>query len=215
MKASHHVGISGYGAHEAITRTIVVMPAANCAVSGMDHRLPTSRANAWYRALAIALLLALSLSPVAGADEPGETTQGYLLVQQALGHLAHDTGHEGMDAAMEKVQDALATEDKAGVDVSTLKKAQAALESEQVDTARAELQASISEALSAMPPATGEDTGTRVVVPALDTRGRISGLDWLFLALSLLAVVGGVLLAYRFRPADSVADLRRRMAARP
>ena len=164
---------------------------------------------------ALAILMTFAPAPAAGADEPGETTHGYLLVQQALGHLAHDTSHEGMDLAMEKVQDALATEDHAGVDVATLQRAETALEAEQVDTARADLQASITQALSDLPPATGEDTGTTVVVPALDTRDGMSASDWLFIAISLLALVAGVLLAVRFRPADSVAELRQRMAEKP
>ncbi len=151
----------------------------------------------------------------AGADEPGETTQGYLLVQQALGHLAHDTSHEGMDLAMEKVGDALATPDKEGLDVATLTQAETALEAGQVDIARTKLQASIAQALRALPPATGEDTGTTVVVPALDTRGGMSSGDWFFVAISLLALVSGLVLAYRFRPADSVGQLRHRLAVRP
>jgi hypothetical protein len=164
---------------------------------------------------ALATLMTFALAPSAGADEPGETTQGYLLVQQALGHLAHDTSHEGMDLAMEKVQDALATEDQAGVDVTALEMAETALEAEQVDTARADLQASITQALSTLPPATGEDTGTTVVVPALDTRGGMSGSDWLFVAISLLALVSGIILAIRFRPADSVGELRQRLGEKP
>ena len=66
----------------------------------------------------LAVLVTLALAAPASADGEGETTEGYLLVQQALGHLAHDTSHEGMALAMEKVEDALATEDQDGVDVA-------------------------------------------------------------------------------------------------
>ena len=67
-------------------------------------------------ACALAVGSMLSAAP-ARADEPGETTVGYLLVQQALGHLAHDTSSEGIEIAMEKTDDALGTNDQEGVDV--------------------------------------------------------------------------------------------------
>lgn len=166
-------------------------------------------------AACVLFVMVFALAPSAGSDEPGETTEGYLLVQQALGHLAHDTSFEGLDLAMEKVEDALATEEQDGVDVGTLLQAKTALDAGHVETARTELQASITQALSNLPPATGEDTDTTVIEPALDTKGGMSGSDWLFVAISLLALVAGVLLAVRFRPPDSVGELRRRMAAGP
>ena len=163
----------------------------------------------------LVVLVVFALAPPASADGEGETDVGYLLVQQALGHLAHDSSHEGMALAMEKVGDALATDNQDGVDVATLEDAKAALEAEQVDTARTLLQASIKDELDKLPPATGEETGTTVIVPALDTRDGISGSDWSFIAVSLLALLTGVSLAFRFRPADTVRDLRRRMDGRP
>ena len=63
----------------------------------------------------------------AWAHGAGETKEGYVLVQQALGHLAHDSGHAGVEAAMEKVNDALATTDQSGVDVAEVKRAESAL----------------------------------------------------------------------------------------
>ena len=163
---------------------------------------------------ALALLVVVAVASPAGADEPGETTQGYLLVQQALGHLAHDTSPDGMDLAMEKIDDAIATPDKEGVDVATLQRAKTALEADQVELARTDLQASIAQALGALPPATGEDTGTTVILPALDTRGSMSASDWLFVAISVLAMVSGLVLAYRFRPPDSMEELRLRVGAK-
>jgi hypothetical protein len=56
---------------------------------------------------ALALLFAFALVPPASAHGGDETEEGYLLVQQALGHLAHDTSHDGIALAMEKVDDAL------------------------------------------------------------------------------------------------------------
>ena len=145
-----------------------------------------------------------------GGDESGE---GYVLVQQALAHLAHDTSHVGMDLAMEKVDDALAAEDQDGVAVAEVERAKRALEADQVDRARSLLQSSIADALSELPAAVGEETGTTVVVPALDSKGELTGRDWLFLAVSTAALLAGVALAYRFRPSDTVADLRRRLVS--
>lgn len=177
-----------------------------------------SRARTWLHGggavSALAFLVMFALALPASADGEGETTEGYLLVQQALGHLAHDTSHEGMTLAMEKIEDALATEDQQGVDVATLEQAKTALEAEQIDTARTLLQASITQALSGLPPATGEETGTTVIEPALDTRDGMSGTDWSFIGISMLALLAGVLLAFRFRPADTVGELRRRMDGR-
>ena len=147
-----------------------------------------------------------------GGDESGE---GYVLVQQALAHLAHDTSHVGMELAMEKVDDALGAEDQEGVAVAEVERAMQALEADQAGRARSLLQASIEGALSELPPAVGEQTGTTVVAPALERQGDLTGRDWWFLAVSAAALLAGVVLAYRFRPSDTVADLRRRLLASP
>lgn len=194
------------------------MPLNRAGASAGSRTVKRSRARTWLRrggaVSALAVLVMFALAAPASADGEGETDVGYLLVQQALGHLAHDTSHEGMALAMEKVEDALATEHQDGVDVATLEDAASALEAEQVDTARTLLQTSIKDALSKLPPATGEETGTTVIEPALDTRDGMSGSDWSFIGVSLLALLAGVLLAFRFRPADTVGDLRRRMDGR-
>ena len=53
-----------------------------------------------------------------------------------------------------------------------------------------------------------------MIEPALDTRDGMSASDWWFIGISLLALLAGVLLAFRFRPADTVGELRRRMDGR-
>ena len=161
---------------------------------------------------ALLLVFVFALVPPAGAHGGDETEEGYLLVQQALGHLAHETNHEGIALAMEKVEDALATEDQEGVDVAVLEQAKQALEADQVDKARALLQSSIKEAMSDLMPATGEETGTTVIRPALPGRDGLTGRDWSFLGASALCLLVGAWLAYRFRPADTVGQLRRRLA---
>ncbi|HET7399392.1 MAG TPA: hypothetical protein VFJ94_12810 [Intrasporangium sp.] len=167
----------------------------------------------------LVLVVALVLVGLVGgagsalADEPGETHEGYLLVQQALAHLAHDPGPTGIEMAVEKADDALAAEDQKGVDLDGVKRAKVALESGRVDEARTLLQASITDAVRALPPARGNDTGTTVVLPEQPGRGSLDGQDWGFLVSSVVVLLLGLVLAVRFRPRDSVGELRRRLGS--
>lgn len=174
---------------------------------GMARRLPAALLVAAFG------LLGAIVVPQAAFAHDDETQEGYLLVEQALGHLAHDTGSEGIDLAMEKVGDAVDAEDQEGVDVVKLEGGMQALEAGQVQQARALLQASIEEALAEQPTATGYETGTTVVMSAMPGRTGLNGQD-LGLLVGAVAVAGlGLVLAYRFRPRDSVRELRRRLAA--
>lgn len=155
----------------------------------------------------------LAVASPASAHGGDESKEGYLLVQQALGHLAHDTSMSGIDLAMEKVDDALAAEDQDGVAVAEVKQAKVALDAGRVGSARVLLQGSIKQALAELGPATGEQTGTTVVSPALAGRGDLTGRDWGFLAGSLVLVLVGIWLAVRFRPEDTVGELRRRLGS--
>lgn len=159
---------------------------------------------------AMGLLSLMVTAPPASAHGGGDSVEAYILVQQALGHLAHDTGHDGMDLAMEKIDDALAAADQEGVSVALLQQAKKAVESENLDQARTLLQESIKEAMSSLAPATGEQTGTKVVLTALLTKDGLAGSDWLFLGASFVLLCVGVALAYRFRPVDTVSELRQR-----
>ena len=176
------------------------------------------RATSLGGGLLVAVIALLTLSVTAGpaaAHGGDESQEGYVLVQQALAHLAHDTSHVGVDLAMEKVDDALATQDQEGVAVADVEHAKRALEAGQVVQARALLQRSIKGALREQPPATGEQTGTTVVAPILPGRGGMTGLDWAFLIVSALLLLAGAGLAYRFRPADTLGELRRRLDTSP
>lgn len=153
----------------------------------------------------------VSASP-ASADEPGETDVGYLLVQQALAHLAHDSSPGGVEVAVEKVADALETDDQQGVAVPTLEKAMSALEADDIEGARSLLQDSIADAQHNQPAATGMDSGTSVVRPALEGRSGMAGEDWGFLAAALVALLVGAWLSLRFRPHDSIRALRAQLA---
>jgi len=158
----------------------------------------------------LTLSVALFAAPAWAHDE-GEPREGYLLVQQALGHLAHDTTMDGIMGAIEKVDDALGAEDLEGVDVAEVQQARAALEAGRPDQAKALLQHSISAAVSHLEPATGDETGTAVVLEPLPGRGDLTGADWGVLAASLALVLLGGGLARRFGPADSVGQLRRQL----
>jgi len=168
------------------------------------------------RSLAAALVAltclvgALALAPPASAHED-ETQEGYLLVQQALGHLAHDTSSEGIELAMEKVDDALETEDQEGVDVPEVEQGMRALEAGQVEQARTLLQDAISAALAELPRATGYQSGTTVVLSGMPGRSGLSGQDRALLGAAVALAGVGLVLSYRFRPRDSIAELRRRL----
>jgi len=142
------------------------------------------------------------------------TTPGYVLIQQALAHLAHDTGHTGMSAAIAAVDDALAATDQQGVDIAQVKQAKTALQADQVTSARELLQQSITGAVNQLGPATGEQTGTKLVLTPLRGRGDLTGQDWGFGSAALLLALAGIALALRFRPADNLTQLRRRLGAR-
>ncbi len=150
----------------------------------------------------------------AWAHGAGETEEGSVLVQQALGHLAHEPNMAGVEAALEKIDDTLATKDQEGVNVAQVKAAQQALDAGKVEAGQALLQRSITEAVRQLRPATGEETGTTVVPSELPGRGSLNGLQWAFLGISVLLLLAGSALASRFRPVDNIAALRRRIAAR-
>lgn len=176
----------------------------------------TGRGGHWLRRLSwlmVGLFLAMSASAApASAHGAGEATEGYVLIQQALANLAFDSGHTGVLLAIEKVHDALKTKDQEGVDVAELKLAGAALLADRVGRAQALLQKSITVAESRFAPATGEMTGTTLVLTPLRGRGGLTGQDWGFGIASLLALLAGTALALRFRPADNLKQLRRQLA---
>jgi hypothetical protein len=170
-----------------------------------------------WRVVAVA---ALALAPVtltatAQAHGDDETQEAYVLVQQALAHLAHDAGPEGIDLAMEKVNDALETEDQEGVDVAGVEQGMHALEAGDVDQARTLLQNSIADAVAGRPLATGYETGTSLVPPKLPGRGPLTGSDWLVLGISVGVAALGVWLSVRFRPSQSVSALRLLLGTKP
>lgn len=181
----------------------------------MDTRKRVARGRQiWIRVLVAGVVVVgglTSATPAWAHAGSGETEVGYILVQQALGHLAHDKTASGMDAAMEKIGDVMATKDQDGVNIAEVEQAKAAMEAGKAVEAQTLLQHSITQALSKLMPATGEETGTKVVSDPLPGRGSLGGGGWAFLAASLLFLVLGAGLAYRFKPADTVGQLRERL----
>lgn len=168
----------------------------------------------WFKLLAAFLLLVggtlLTVSP-AWAHGAGETTESYALVQQALGYLAHSTDPASVMQALGKVDDALATRDQYGVNISLLQQAKASLKAGRLEKGRALLQKSIQEAVSQLKPATGEDTGTHVVLSEMPGRAGLNGGDWGLLGASVLLLLAGIVLGVKYRPKASVSQLRKRL----
>ncbi|MDQ2756803.1 MAG: hypothetical protein M3Y71_09605 [Actinomycetota bacterium] len=114
-----------------------------------------------------------------------------------------------MADAEAKIKEALSATDQEGVDVAIVRQAQTALTAGRTQVAQGTLQKSIAQAVAALKPAMGEQTGTTVVGEPLPGRGSLTGSDWTLGSLSLLLLVAGVGLALRFRPAQNLAELRR------
>ena len=177
------------------------------------HRQPSATRRCV--TLVVALLLAgtASVGPAWAHGGESGAQEGYVFVQQALGHLAHDKGPTGVFDAQARIEDALSGADQDGVDVALVRQAQAALTAGQIAVAQQALQESIAVAVGELQPARGEQTGTTVVGEPLPGRGSLSGISWGFGVVSLLLLVSGVGLALWFRPADNLAELRRRLTA--
>jgi hypothetical protein len=163
--------------------------------------------------LAVVLLAVAAPAQGAWADGGEATDEGYVMVQGALSFLANDPRELGQQQALAMVDDALAAEDQDGVDVAGLQEGKSALEAGQIGDAQRLLQDSISEAVANLEPATGDESGTGVVLPPLASQGAVVGFDWLFLAVSALALLAGGALTYLFRPHETLRELRRDVLA--
>lgn len=194
---------------------MAISGAALGGATGRSHQL--SVAGRLGRSVLAALLVLLGLLAIpqpAGAHGGDETLEGYVLVQQALAHLAHDSSASGIDLAIEKINDAIAAPDHDGVAIPELTQAKVALVAGRVELARAILQDSIKQALADRPPATGDESGTTSIVPELPGRTGLQTQDWILLAGSVVTLLVGIGLAFRFRPQDSVGELREQLLAR-
>ena len=176
-------------------------------------------------------LLALLGSPAAFAHGGEETDQASEAVRQAIAYMINDPSN--MDAISDKIGDSLEAKDTTGVDLATVKRAQAAVEGNHMMRARTLLEMAIGarsdmagtdmrpilqvpRGSSTISLAVGSETGTSAVTDQLPGRGPLTGADVLLLVLAGLFAIGGVLLSMRLRPPDSIRALRRqaRLAGR-
>lgn len=168
----------------------------------------------------------VGIAAPAAADEPGESDESRVLVQQAIA-LIVNTPDDHM-AIAERIDDALEAPHAEGVDLATVEKAKDALAAGDLALTRSLLQTAIGAGpyvgegvppkvgeTSGEPgkPAVGAETGTSVVLDEFDPAGDLDGGDLTLLGLSVLAIVAGLLLVWRFRPEDTVRQLRRRSRA--
>lgn len=199
-------------------------------------RATCRRAAPAFAAVVLALMAAVALpGPAVAAEGHGEeSTVASVLVLQSISLIANDGTAE---AAAEKLTDALEAPEKEGTDLGKVEQALALIEGSAPGSAGAPALAEAREilvsAIAARPAtgygeipepgvvgedespyATGADTGTVVVLDALEPeRGVNDGGDGVLLVLAVLMVIAGVVLARRWRPMDSIRELRRQSAA--
>lgn len=157
----------------------------------------------------IAVLGVVAIGQPASADEGQSLDEGYVIVQQALSYLVNEPNTSGTTKALMKVDEALAAKDQQGVDVSKVKEAKIALRLGDAAAGRTLLQDSITEAVTALKPAIGVQTGTTTMVAPLPPRGPLTFVDWILLALSVIVAAIGAVLATMLRPRESLRDLGR------
>lgn len=182
-------------------------------------------------ALVIASLV-LVFGPVTAAQAHGDESEvSSVLVLQSISIIVN----EGTaDAAAEKLDDALKAPEKEGTDLVKVKEALEILEgaapgaagAPDLARARAILVGAITVrpatgygkmpepgmvGTDVSPFASGAETGTAVVLDGLKpARGISDGGDAALLGLAIVALILGVYLSYRWRPEDTIRQLRRK-----
>lgn len=170
----------------------------------------------WCRRVAVAVLAAVLVGVPVGsawADEEGESDQARVLVQQALALLVNGNT---VESVREKLDDAVGAPIQEGVDMAVVERVRPSLDQPSAVSGESDRERIASQLQPALLPAvtvtmaTGADTGTTVVLPELKpARGVTDPGDAGLLGSAALAIGVGVTLAYRWRPAVTVASLRR------
>ena len=203
-------------------------------MSGHDHRSPPSPGRRRRRRVTVLLLtvgLVLLLAGTARANEE-ETEEARLLVLQSVALIANEAP---VEAVIERIEDALQAPDPSGTDLPAVERALELVEQSARDDDPAGLQEARAILVDAIdvrfatgygeipgpdevgegeaPYATGAETGTTAVLDELRPAWGISDRgDLVLLVLSVLAIGVGLYLAHRWRPHDSIRQLRRAQA---
>jgi hypothetical protein len=184
------------------------------------------------RVAILALVLMLAVAPPASAEEP-TSTEASELVQQSIALIANGAS---ADRVSEQIEEALAAPDQEGVDLGKVRKALAVVQGPggdvqaSINQARQLLEQSvgakpadgygkqppIGEVSDEPPIVTGAETGTTLILnPLRPAPGIRSSGDVVLFALSLASIIIGLVLSRRFRPRDSIRQLRRASDALP
>jgi hypothetical protein len=169
---------------------------------------------------AVAAVLALWAAPAAAHE--GESDEARVLVLQAIALIVNTP--DDMHMIEERVEDAIQAPHKEGVDMASVEKAAAALEEGDLQRTRELLQTAIGAGpfvgsgapksireSSGEPgrPAAGAESGTTVVLDEYTPGRGLNGGEVIVLVLSVAVVAVGALMAWRFRPPETVRQLRR------
>jgi hypothetical protein len=173
----------------------------------------------------------LTVAPPASAEPI--STKASVLVQQSIALIANGAS---ADRVSEQIEEALAAPDQEGVDLDKVRKALSVVQGPggdvqaSVNQARQLLEQSIgakpADGYGKQPPigevsneppfVTGGETGTTVILnPLKPALGIRSSGDVVLFALSLASIIIGFVLSRRFRPHDSIRQLRRASEAVP
>lgn len=158
----------------------------------------------WIVALSMAGLFVLGPAAPALAHGGEGDSPARDLVIAALSYLANKPA-DYLDMAADKTDDALKAKDQQGVDLAKVKDAMMALDDHDPAKARTLLQASVQPMDE---PATGMEPGTTVMHDPMPGHTDWAGSGVVYAVVSGLAVLVGLVFAVRWRPAESVAQLR-------
>ena len=180
-------------------------------------------------AVTVAALVLLSLSAPAFAHEEEQSVEAAVLVRQAIALIVNTPGDRM--AIEDKITDALKSKKPAGVDLDLVRQAGAAFDGGNLHRVRALLEVSIgamphmsdlgilpvgetrgpvmgAQQDMALHMATGEESGTNVAIDPLSARRRLDAGTWIALSAALAIILGGLALAFAFRPPIPLRSLR-------
>jgi hypothetical protein len=176
-----------------------------------------------------AAVVALAFLPLpAAADEPGESDEARVLALQAIALIVNTP--DEMHEIEERIEHAMEAPHKEGVDLEGVEQAMTALEEGDLQLTRELLQTAIGAGpfvSEGVPEPVGEtsgdpgqpafsvgaEAGTTVVLAEFRPDSGLDGGDVVVLAVAVATMAAGALMAWWFRPPESVRQLRREAAA--